>query len=215
MESDSALFTDDFKFKKIYDENEFNAVIKFTSENKNCLLRPFEFSGRNEYRIKQGIQNMKEFNRLMDSLFSNGAMPHASLRNMERFNQLSDSLSKISNESLQIINSTTTDNLVMERQFYQYVKMKELTDAQPEMAVTTVKINEYEAITLREQFARYCFFEEWRNRIMTQNILKTIKAHPGKTIVVLTGFYHRAHVGYELQFQQQAYNFTLTQPFLN
>lgn len=42
---------------------------------------------------------------------------------------------------------------------------------------------------------------------MAQNILKQIKLHPNKRIVVLNGFYHRYYLIDELKKYQTEYNF--------
>ncbi|PBJ10214.1 hypothetical protein [Flavobacterium sp. ACN6] len=207
MESDMTNFNSDYTFKKTYNENEWNAVVKYRNTHKNTLFRPIEFEGRNNYRIQNGIQNpdivLNEIN-VLDSL---NILSEKHKKIWNRFIELSNSLNELDNNSLKELNSISTDNLVKERQFYQYQKLKEIVDENKEFA----KLNtaSKDSISLKELYKRYCYFEELRNRTVTANILKWKNKYPDKKIVVLIGFYHRYFLVNELKWDQEKYAFEL------
>ncbi|KIO52858.1 hypothetical protein [Flavobacterium hibernum] len=209
MESDMTNFNSDFTFKKTYDENEWNAVLKYKANFKNTLFRPIEFEGRNDYRKQNGIQNsdavVNEINTL-DSL-NTLSIKHKKIWN--RFVDLSNSLNELDNSSLIEINSIATSNLVNERQFYQYQKINEIVDENSEFAKLKIKTATKDAISFRELYKRYCYFETLRNRTIIDNILKWKTQYPDKKIVVLIGFYHKYFLVNELKWKQKEYNFEL------
>jgi hypothetical protein len=209
MESDMTNFNSDFTFKNTYDENEWNAVIKYRNNFKNTLVRPIEFEGRNKYRKDNGIQNpdvvLNEIN-VLDSL---NILREKHKKIWSRFIDLSNSLNESDNKSLKDINSVSTENLVRERQFYQYQKLKEISDENDEFAKLKVETASRDSISFRELYRRYCYFEELRNRTIIDNILKWKEKYPNKKIVVLIGFYHKYFLVNELKWKQKEYNFEL------
>lgn len=209
MESDMTNFNSDFTFKNTYDENEWNAVVKYRANFKNTLVRPIEFEGRNKYRKENGIQNpdvvLNEIN-VLDSL---NILPEKDKKIWSRFIDLSNSLNELDNKSLKDINSMSAENLVRERQFYQYQKLKEIVDENAEFATLKVETAAKDSISLRELYRRYCYFEELRNRTIIDNILKWKDKYPNNKIVVLIGFYHKYFLINELKWKQKDYNFEL------
>ncbi|SNS00145.1 hypothetical protein [Flavobacterium sp. ov086] len=209
MESDNSNFNSDFTFKKTYDENEWNAIIKYRTNFKDVLCRPIEFEGRNDYRKTNGIQNVdvvfNEIN-LLDSL-NLLSVKHKKI--WARFVELANSLSEFDNSSLKEINSVSVENLVRERQFYQYQKLKEIVDENDEFAKLKVNTASKESISYREMYNRYCYFEELRNRAIIDNILKWKAKFPNKKIVTLIGFYHKYFLTNELKWKQKENDFEL------
>ena len=122
---------------------------------------------------------------------------------------MSNSLNELDNSSLKDINSISTENLVRERQFYQYQKLKEIADENDEFAKLKIETAAKDSISLRELYRRYCYFEELRNRTIINNILKWKEKYPDKKIVVLIGFYHKYFLVNELKWKQKEYNFEL------
>lgn len=53
FEVDSSFFTEEFEFNTTWESNENIAVVKYM-KNFDVDVRPYEFTGRNEYRIKIG-----------------------------------------------------------------------------------------------------------------------------------------------------------------
>lgn len=209
MESDMTNFNSDFTFKNSYDENEWNAIVKYRTNFKNTLFRPIEFEGRNNYRKENGIQNtdvvLNEIN-LLDSL-NILSKKHKQIWN--RFIDLSNSLNELDHNSLKEINSIATENLVRERQFYQYQKLKEIVDENDKFAKLKTETSTKDSISFKELYTRYCYFEELRNRTIVDNILKWKDKYPDKKIVVLIGFYHKYFLVNELKWKQNANNFEL------
>jgi len=209
LELDSSFFTKSFQLKEMYDENEINATVKYLNKNKKCVLRPFDFEGRNAYRPKMGIQNSDKILKRIGIMYYTNSLSAASRDIWKRFTDLTDTIDTISKKDLQTINSIATDNLVCERQFYQYKKLKEIIKSKKEFLNNFDFTSKGDSITLEEVFNRYAYFEELRNRTMVENILKIIKQNPKKRIMVLTGFYHRDFLLTELKFKEIAYNFII------
>jgi pheromone shutdown protein TraB len=215
IESDMTNFNSDFTFKNIYDENEWNAIVKYRTNFKNILFRPMEFEGRNNYRKENGIQNpdvvLNEIN-VLDSL---NILSEKHKKIWHKFIELSTYLNELENNSLKEINSISTENLVRERQFYQYQKLKEIIDENDEFAKLKTRTTSKESISFRELYKRYCYFEELRNRTIIDNILKWKNKYPNKKIVALIGFYHKYFLINELKWKQKEYNFNLKEYNLN
>lgn len=209
MESDMTNFNSDFTFKNTYDENEWNAIVKYRNNFPTVLCRPIEFEGRNEYRKQNGIQNpdlvLNEIN-VLDSL---NILSEKHKKIWLRFIELSNDLNELDNKSLKEINSISTENVVKERQFYQYQKLKEIADENEKFTKLKTQTVNKDSISFRELYDRYCYFEELRNRTMIENILKWKNKYPNKKIVVLTGFYHKYFLVNELKWKQKENNFEL------
>lgn len=209
MESDMINFNSDFTFKNTYDENEWNAVVKYRTNFRNTLFRPIEFEGRNNYRKQNGIQNMDVVLNEINTLDSLNMLSEKHTKIWHRFIELSDALNGLDNHSLKAINSIATENLVRERQFYQYQKLKEIVDENDKFVQLKIEIAPKEFISYRELYERYCYFEELRNRTIIDNILKWETQYPNKKIVVLIGFYHKYFLVNELKWKQKANHFEL------
>ncbi|MFH6989291.1 hypothetical protein ACHRVW_16240 [Flavobacterium collinsii] len=209
MESDKTNFNSDFTFKNTYDENEWNAVLKYKTNFKNTLFRPIEFEGRNDYRRQNGIQNTDAVFNEINTLDSLNILSAKHKKIWSRFIELSNSLNELDNSPLKEINSNATANLVSERQFYQYRKLKEIVDENDQFAQLKIETATKETISLRELYKRYCHFEELRNRTIIDNILKWKAQFPDKKIVVLIGFYHKYFLVNELKWKQAEHHFEL------
>jgi hypothetical protein len=174
-----------------------------------------EFEGRNNYRKENGIQNpdvvLNEIN-VLDSL---NILSEKHKKIWHKFIELSTYLNELENNSLKEINSISTENLVRERQFYQYQKLKEIIDENDEFAKLKTRTTSKESISFRELYKRYCYFEELRNRTIIDNILKWKNKYPNKKIVALIGFYHKYFLINELKWKQKEYNFNLKEYNLN
>jgi hypothetical protein len=209
LELDSSFFTSQFQLKQLYDENEIQAADKYIKENRNCIIRPYDFEGRNKYRVDMGFaQSDKVLKRLAMMYYAN-KLNTVAVSSWKKFQELTDSLDVIGKMDLDTINSIRTDNLVCERQFYQYKKIKEIINNKEEFLTSFEVSSKGDTLTYREIFNRYAYFEEWRNRVMVENILKIIGQNPGKRILVLTGFYHRDFLLTELTFKETALHFVI------
>lgn len=209
MESDMTNFNSDFTFKNTYDENEWSAIVKYRTNFNNTLIRPVEFEGRNNYRKENEIQNPDVVFNEINVLDSLNILTEKHKKIWNRFVELSNSLDELSDSSLKEINSISTGNLVGERQFYQYQKLKEIVDENHEFTKLKIQTANKDSISLRELFKRYSYFEELRNRSIINNILKWENKYPNKKIVVLIGFYHKYFLINELKWKQKENNFEL------
>jgi hypothetical protein len=209
MESDMSNFNSDFSFKKTYDENEWNAILKYKANFKNTLFRPIEFEGRNDYRRQNGIQNTDPVFNEINTLDSLNILSEKHKTIWNRFVQLSNSLNELDTSSLKEINLISAANLVSERQFYQYQKLKEIVDENDQFVKLKIVTPTKDTISLRELYSRYCYFEELRNKTISNNILKWKAQFPDKKIVVLIGFYHKYLLVNELKWKQNEHNFEL------
>lgn len=209
MESDMTNFNSDFTFKKTYDENEWNAILKYKTNFKNTLFRPIEFEGRNNYRKQNGIQNSDAVVNEINTLDSLNLLSLKHKKIWSRFIELSNSLNELDNSSLREINSIATSNLVNERQFYQYQKLNEIVEENDKFIKLKIETANKDNISFRELYNRYCYFETLRNRTIVDNILKWKTQYPDKKIVVLIGFYHKYFLVNELKWKQKEYNFEL------
>ncbi len=211
MEADSTIFNSDFSFKKTFDENEYNAVIKYKKEYPSVKIRPIEFEGRNEYRKSIGIFSeentaFKVLNKLNhENLFS--SKEKEIWKRFEHFWVLSDS---INNQNLNSLNSHTTDKAIDSLMYYQYFGVKKIIDKRDEFVASKLIDAKWDTITIRDYFNKWANFEEKiRNNALSNNILNIVKKNKNKTIIVLTGYKHRFHIIKTLSQQEQKYNFEL------
>jgi hypothetical protein len=209
MELDSSFFTPDFKLKQLYDENEIQATDKYIKENPNCLIRPYDFEGRNQYRVEKGFSNADKVIRRLGVMYYTKKLNSTESGVWKNFQSLTDSIELVGKKGLDTINSIGTDLLVSERQFYQYRKIREIINSKEEFLNSFEVLSRGGTLTYREIFNRYAYFEELRNRVMVDNILKIIKENPGKRILVLTGFYHRDFMLTELKYKEVMYDFVI------
>ena len=91
FEVDSSFFNTDFKFLKTWNSNENISTIKYMSTH-DVDVRPYDFTGRNEYRIKIGSRPTDgKALKLLDSLYTENLLDSQELKNYEKFLQISDS----------------------------------------------------------------------------------------------------------------------------
>lgn len=209
LESDMSNFNDDYSLKRFYNELEWITMKNYVEKYPNTLVRPYEYEGRNTYRSEKGIQNVSDIYNKLYILNKRGRLTKEQSQTYNTFLSLVDSLNKVGKKSLSVINRFETDNLVYERQFYQYAKSLEIAKNIPYFSTKTKKTKSGEEITLLEKLKRYCHFETYRNKVMSNNILKWAKKYPGKKILVFTGFYHKVFLEQYLKWEQKNSNFTL------
>jgi hypothetical protein len=214
VELDHSFFNEDYELIKTHSENENKAVANYKQKYPDVLIRPFEIEGRNKLRIERGIYpGRSDFFTMMQKLDSLGELsqPHSFIYN--RFMDLSDSLAKKAYQSLYVLNDILTDNLAQERQFYQYIKIREVTDRQPLFATEKLEGSNGDSLTYREYYQRYSDFELLRESEMVSNILTWLQKTDCKRIVVLVGFYHRYALLYQLKYKQHKYNYVIREFF--
>ena len=110
FEVDSSFFTQDFKFKKTWKSNENIATIKYM-DNFAVNVRPYEFTGRNEHRIKIGSRPTdSKASNLLDSLYKNNLLNSSDNKIYEDFLKVNDSLNSFAYLGAKAFNNLKTDN---------------------------------------------------------------------------------------------------------
>lgn len=208
MEADSSVFNADFSFKKTYDENEYNAVVKYVKTKPEIMVRPMEFEGRDAYRKKIGIYPEAGFifNVLWEIVDAED-LPENDLELMYHYENLWAVIEVYKKEHLRNINQPEVDRLIDSINEYQYKKVKRLIDTRNEFNQRILDAKK-DTITMRSYFNKWSEFEEVkRNQAMASNLLATIRKYPNKKIIALTGFKHRSAILKSLKLQQDSLNF--------
>ena len=119
MEVDSSIFKADFTFKKTFDENEFNAALKYKEKYPNVKLRPIEFEGRNQYRKLKGLYSgAGPTFRILNELNRANEFNKKEQEIWERFTNFYEEVENIGTKNLKTINSSITDEIVDSLKLY-------------------------------------------------------------------------------------------------
>nr|WP_321234295.1 hypothetical protein [uncultured Psychroserpens sp.] len=210
MEADSSVFNSDFTFKKTYDENEYNAILKYIKDEPTVMIRPMGFEGRNAYREKIGIYSEAGFiyNAMYD-LFDDGKLSEEHELILNRFDELWEELERYKDTNLVSINQPKVDRLIDSVNSYQYIKAKEIVDSRDEFYYKILGADK-DSVTLKSYFKKWVNFEgTQRNDALATNLIKIIEAHPNKTIIALTGFKHRSYIITKLKKKQKTLSIDL------
>lgn len=211
MEADSSIFNDEFSFKKTFDENEFNAVLKYLKLKPNINIRPIEFEGRNEYRKRVGIfPEAKAVFKSLNILSEKNIFTKNEQQIWDGFVKywmLSDSINK---GNLKTLNNTKADNIIDSLILYQYKKLKQITDNRQEFENSCLIDAKKDTITLKSYFQKWAKFEgKTRNNALASNSLNIIKNNPNAKIVILTGYKHRFYIRKYLKDNRERFNFNI------
>lgn len=195
MEADSSVFNADFTFKKTYDENEYNAVLKYLKGKPETMVRPIGFEGRNAYRKKIGVYSEAGFvYGAMYDLLDKEELSKEQSDMLLHYEDLWGAMEVFKNETLSHINNSFVDRLIDSVNSYQYVKTKAIVDENSKFNYKIIGSNK-DSITLKEYFKKWTHFEGiQRNDALAGNLKRLIKKYPNKRIVALTGFKHRSYV---------------------
>ncbi|TMM57294.1 hypothetical protein FEE95_12470 [Maribacter algarum] len=195
MEADSSVFNTDFSFKKTYDENEYNAVLKYLESNPETMIRPIGFEGRNDYRKKIGIYSEAGFvyeamyDLLDDEKLSN---PHSDM--LLHYENLWAVTEVFKKETLTNINHSFVDRLIDSVNAYQYVKTRDIVKTRPEFEIKIMGADG-DSVSLKSYFEKWIRFEgTQRNEALANNLIHLVELYPQKRIVALTGFKHRSYI---------------------
>jgi len=173
-------------------------VLKYLENNSDCVLLPYEWELRSEYHRKYRLRKKsKEMINSVIGLYRDSLLTKNQTAIIDEFLEFNNALIKIDNGTISDINNLTTDSILKQRQHYIY---KEI----PRIAKDKKELVEY-----LDFIPIHMSYWDTRNKAMAQNILKQIKNHPNKTIVVLNGFYHRYYLIEELKPYQTQYGFVL------
>lgn len=209
FEVDSSFFTKEFKFKKTWESNENIATVKYMN-NFNVDVRPYEFTGRNEYRIKIGSRPTDgKATNLLDSLYKNNLLHPSDNRTYEDFLKVNDSLNSFAYLGAKAFNNPKTDKVAQIRQEFQYKKLLDIMNEYPVFSNTYYIKNEGDSISYLEGYKRASEFWDLRNQTMSKNILHFVREYHGKRIVVLNGYFHRYYLNALIKPKEEELNFTI------
>ena len=199
-EVDSSFFTSDFRYKNVSTSNEAIASEKYFKKYPKTKLRPYEFEGRNEYRINTGSRPTDGLTtELIDSLNNVGLLSNTEAKIYDKYKALLEPLIILASKSPENFNNSTTDSICAERQYYQYKMLRKITDKRDEFSNRFHTKPNGEKISYRDGFQLAGDFWDLRNKTMAKNIMRISEQNKGKRIVVLCGFMHRYYILSELK----------------
>lgn len=194
FEVDSSFFTEEFEFNRTWDSNENMATVKYMS-HFDVDVRPYEFTGRNEYRIKIGSRPTdSKASELLDSLYRDNQLDSLSNSIYETFLDINDSLNAFAYKGARAFNSTETDRIAKIRQETQYKKLLSIMSDYPVFSSTYYAMNPNDSISYYEGYKKASEFWDLRNQTMSKNILHFVREYRGSKIVVLNGYFHRYYL---------------------
>lgn len=207
FEVDSSFFTEEFEFNKTWDSNENIATLKYM-ENFDVDVRPYEFTGRNEYRIKIGSRPTdSKASELLDSLYRSNQLDSLNKRIYEEFLEVNDSLNSFAYLGARAFNNSNTDNIAQIRQQYQYKELLKVMNKYPVFSTTFFVKNDGDSISYAEGYKRASKFWDLRNQTMSKNILHFVNQYEGSRIVVLNGYFHRYYLNSLIKPKQDELDF--------
>lgn len=207
FEVDSSFFTKEFKFNKTWESNENIATVKYMN-NFNVDVRPYEFTGRNEYRIKIGSRPTDgKTIELLDSLYRSNMLSSINKKIYQEFLKMSDSLNSFAYLGAKAFNNSQTDKIAKIRQQYQYNELLKVINEYPIFSNTYYVKNENDSISYAEGYKKASEFWDLRNRTMSKNILHFVEEYKGSNIVVLNGYFHRYYLNSLIKPKQDELDF--------
>ena len=207
FEVDSSFFTKEFKFNKTWESNENIATVKYM-KNFDVDVRPYEFTGRNEYRIKIGSRPTDaRALKLLDSLYQNDLLNPEDQETYQEFLIVNDSLNSFAYLGPKAFNNLKTDSVAQIRQHYQYEKLLEIINKYPVFSTTFYVKNEGDSISYARGYRRASEFWDLRNQTMAKNILHFTDEYKGGRIIVLNGYFHRYYLNLLIKPKQEDLDF--------
>ncbi|MGJ8549589.1 hypothetical protein [Winogradskyella wichelsiae] len=215
-ELDSSFFTSNFRHKNVSNSNERIASEKYTEKYPITQLRPYEFEGRNEYRINSGSRPTDGLTtKLIDSLNRADLLTEEEAKIHLKYKALLEPLIVLASKSPENFNNPSTDSICAERQYYQYTMLSKITNRRNEFATRYHTKPNGEKISYRDGYQLAGNFWDLRNQTMAKNIMRISEQHPGKKIVVLCGFMHRYYILSELKKLTKDKNISLKEFYNN
>ncbi len=209
FEVDSSFFNENFEFNKTWESNENIATVKYI-KNFKVDVRPYEFSGRNEYRIKIGARPTdSKATKMLDSLFNHNVLDSLHKNIYKDYIKINDSLSSFAYLGAKAFNNSNTDKIAQLRQEFQYKKLLSIMHEYPVFSNTYQVINEGDSISYAEGYKQASEFWDLRNQTMSKNILHFVRKYNGRRIVVLNGYFHRYYLNSLIKPKQDELKFTI------
>ena len=175
--------------------NEQTATLMYLEKHPETHNLPFEFEGRNQYRKDHGMVPTADLAiALIDSLYEANLLNAENRKIYEAYQEANRALMAFTRYDIAAFNSITFETLNRHRQAIQHHELPRITDSEDAFANRYVIKPNGERITYREGFRLWCNFWDLRNNSMAINIIAQANAHPGSTIVVLTGVQHKYYL---------------------
>lgn len=195
MERDSVSFDANFNRKVIYKENEDQAVSMFLEAHLKTILRPIEFEGRNDYRIKQGLYpQANEVYQKLNQLSQSNKFNAKERLIWNRFAHFWGKIDSLSNADLKAINNEKADVILDSAKYYQYTQMMKIVSHHDEFAEQILD-SKGDSISLAHYFEKWEQFEHYdRNNAMVENIIRTIDNLPNNRFMLIVGYHHRYYI---------------------
>lgn len=208
-EVDSSFFDKAFNFQKDLNSNEYFATSRYL-KNSRAVIRPYDFTGRNEYRINAGSRPADSKTlKMLDSLYGEKLLDQAQSQVYKEYMRLTETLNSFAYKGAKAFNNPRTDSIAALRQFYQYEKLLELVRSNAVFGETHVEKPDGERISYREGYQLASGFWHMRNQAMAKHILQMLEEFRGKRIVVLNGYFHRYYLITQLKPKQEAHSFQI------
>lgn len=216
QELDSSFFTPDFRHKNVPKSNEGMASKKYVEKYPTTQIRPYEFEGRNEYRINTGSRPTDGLTtKLLDSLYNADVLSASEAEIYKKYKALLEPLLVLASKDPKNFNNPTTDSICAERQYYQYKMLTKITNERDEFKTHFHTKPNGEKISYKDGFQLAGDFWDLRNQTMAKNILRISEQNQGKKIVVLCGFMHRYYILSELKKMIKDKNYSIKEYYEN
>ena len=208
-EVDSSFFTDQFEFKTSWKSNEFKATSKYV-ELKEVIIRPYDFTGRNEYRRAIGSRPTDGLAKaLLDSLYQASQLNPADQLLYESYLQINDTLNALAYYGVSSFNNPTTDSIAQIRQQLQYESLANIMEQYSVFSDIHYQMENGDSISFLDGYKRAGEFWKMRNEAMSKHILHFTKVFPRKRILALNGFFHRYYLNKLLQPACEQHDFVI------
>lgn len=209
FEVDSSFFTKDFQFNRTWDSNENIATVKYMNQFE-VDVRPYEFTGRNEYRIRIGSRPTdSKAIELLDSLYQNNLLGTQEHKIYAEFIEVTDTLNSFAYLGPKAFNNAITDSISRIRQHYQYDKLLKIIFNHPAFSSTYLTKEDGDSISYAKGYEQASTFWDLRNQTMAKHILHFVDLYKGKRIVVLNGYFHRYYLNSLLAPKQEQHHFLI------
>lgn len=175
--------------------NEQTATLQYIKKYPQTLNLPFEFEGRNQFRLDRGMVPTDALTiRLIDSLYKEKALQPENMKIYAKYLEANHALKAFAKTDIETLNGVVFENLNRYRQNIQHHEVPKISNSEHLFLTRYVTKPAGEKISYREGYQLWCNFWDLRNNSMAINILRHANEHKGKRIVVLTGVQHKYYL---------------------
>ena len=175
-------------------------IHKFHQAFPQVIIKPHDVALNGRDRDRYGVENTKienDFNVAMYKAYENKEMSDYRSSIHVKRRQLIDSVRHIYNSQIQEFNDEKTTDAIRQLEILDQEHLSALVDSVPSLQPFAKRVHQNQDIL------------QLRDSIMVTQILRYIKAYPGKRIVVIAGLLHRYFQIDHLAPKQEEMNFRL------